>query len=114
LILFTKIVQCNKLKNLVDHADENVEDISLQEPVSNVNEIKNVNDINGKRLLNIDRNLANIWNEMKENAAAESKEIKWKYAGIVLDRLFFFLTLFYSIITFCTTVLSIPNLYRAT
>ena len=89
-----------------------VEDIHLQETAAfKVNEIKNP-DV--KRLFNIDRNLANIWNEMKERAVEETKEIKWKYAAIVLDRLFFFVTLLYSIITFCSTVLSIPNLYRFT
>ena len=92
-------------------SDNVVEDINLQDAAFNINEIKNP-DV--KRLFNIDRNLANIWNEMKERAVEETKEVKWKYAGIVLDRLFLFVTLFYSIITFCSTVLSIPNLYRAT
>jgi len=77
----------------------------------NVNEIKNP-DL--KRLFHIDMNLSNIWNEMKERAIQETREIKWKYAGIVLDRFFFYVTLIYSIITFCSTILTIPNLYRFT
>ena len=76
----------------------------------NVNEIKNP-DL--KRLFHIDMNLSNIWNEMKERAIQETREIKWKYAGIVLDRFFFYVTLIYSIITFCSTILTIPNLYRS-
>ena len=67
-----------------------------------------------KRLLSIDQNLQNIWNEMQARAEDENKEIKWKYAAIVMDRLFFYLTLIYSLITFCSTVLSIPNLYKFT
>ena len=77
----------------------------------NVNEIKNP-DL--KRLFHIDMNVSNIWNEMKEKTTDETREIKWKYAGIVLDRFFFYVTLIYSIITFCSTVLTIPNLYRFT
>jgi len=76
----------------------------------NVNEIKNP-DL--KRLFNIDMNLSHIWNEMKQRATDETREIKWKYAGIVLDRFFFYVTIIYSIITFCSTVLTIPNLYRS-
>jgi hypothetical protein len=76
-----------------------------------INEIKNPD---MKRLFNIDKNLKNIWTEMKARAEDENREIKWKYAAIVMDRLFFFLTIIYSLVTFCSTVLSIPNLYRFT
>ena len=65
------------------------------------------------RLVSIDMNLSNIWNEIKERATDEIREIKWKYAGIVLNRFFFYVTLFYSIITFCSIILTIPNLYRS-
>ncbi len=50
---------------------------------------------------------------MKSSAEDENKEIKWKYAAIVMDRLFLCLTLIYSLITFCSTVLTIPNLYKS-
>ena len=76
-----------------------------------------VNQINNselKHLLSIEQNLKNIWNEMQARTEDENKEIKWKYAAIVMDRLFFYLTLIYSLITFCSTVLSIPNLYKFT
>ena len=76
-----------------------------------------VNQINNselKHLLSIEQNLKNIWNEMQARTEDENKEIKWKYAAIVMDRLFFYLTLIYSFITFCSTVLSIPNLYKFT
>ena len=76
-----------------------------------------VNQINNselKHLLSIEQNLKNIWNEMQARTEDENKEIKWKYAAIVMDRLFFYLTLIYSFITFCSTVLTIPNLYKFT
>ena len=76
-----------------------------------------VNQINNpelKHLLSIEQNLKNIWNEMQSRAEDETKEIKWKYAAIVMDRLFFYLTIIYSLITFCSTVLTIPNLYKFT
>jgi hypothetical protein len=75
-----------------------------------------VNQINNselKHLLSIEQNLKNIWNEMQARTEDENKEIKWKYAVIVMDRLFFYLTLIYSFITFCSTVLTIPNLYKS-
>jgi len=81
----------------------------LLEESYNVN--KRFTDI--KRLINIDKNLKNIWNEIQARAEEENKELKWKYAAIVMDRLFFFLTLIYSLITFCSCVLAIPNLYRS-
>ena len=93
----------------IEYADtERIDDLI---DTYNINEIKNPD---MKRLFNIDKNLKNIWTEMKARAEDENREIKWKYAAIVMDRLFFFLTIIYSLVTFCSTVLSIPNLYRFT
>ena len=40
------------------------------------------------------------------------KELRFKFAAIVLDRLFFYLALFYALITFAGLLLSIPNFYN--
>ena len=42
----------------------------------------------------------------------EDPMLKCKFAAIVMDRLFFFVSLFYAIITFVSLIMSIPNLYK--
>ena len=49
---------------------------------------------------------------MSERNSEEAKEIKWKYAAIVFDRLFFYMSLVYTFITFITFVMTVKNLYR--
>ena len=103
----------------IEHADVEILN-GLLETTVKANQSKDtlkVNQINNqdlKHLLSIEQNHKNIWNEMQARTEDENKEIKWKYAAIVMDRLFFYLTLIYSFITFCSTVLSIPNLYKFT
>jgi hypothetical protein len=63
-------------------------------------------------LLSINKKLKLIWCEMKERIDENNKEIKWKYAAIVIDRLFFYLSLIYSTVTFILIILTIPNLYK--
>ena len=50
-------------------------------------------------------------NEQLDDMTREDLELKCKFAAIVMDRFFFCIALAYSIITFSTLVLSIPNLY---
>ena len=84
------------------------------ETVSNTVQDKSENSLMLKRLGNIEKTLINIWNDMNEKQIEEVKEIKWKYAAIVMDRLFLLLTIFYFIFTFCPFVLSIKNFYKPT
>jgi hypothetical protein len=42
----------------------------------------------------------------------EDQELKCKFAAIVMDRFFFFVSLFYAIITFVSLIMSIPNFYK--
>ncbi len=74
----------------------------------------NENSLMLKRLGNIEKTLINIWNDMNEKQIEEVKEIKWKYAAIVMDRLFLYLTTIYFVLTFCPFVLSIKNFYKPT
>ena len=51
--------------------------------------------------------------KMKDNDQEEEQnELICKFAAIVLDRFFFYLTLIYAIITFVALLLSIPNFYK--
>lgn len=60
----------------------------------------------------IQQDLSSMWKEMSERNSEEAKEIKWKYAAIVFDRLFFYMSLVYTFITFITFVMTVKNLYR--
>ena len=84
------------------------------ETVSNTVQDKSENSLMLKRLGNIEKTLSNIWNEMNERQIEEVKEIKWKYAATVMDRLFLYLTIIYFVLTFCPFVLSIKNFYKPT
>ena len=65
-----------------------------------------------KCLENIKKTLNNIWHEMDQKQLEQERELKWKYAAIVLDRFFFVLTTIYFIITFSSFVLTINNFYK--
>ena len=61
---------------------------------------------------NIEKILNNIWSETKDKWKEEIKEIKWKYAGIVVDRLFFYLSVIYFLFTFFPLVFSMSNFFK--
>jgi hypothetical protein len=115
---FSKVEHADveKISNLFKYAlktNEN-KDVSKSNQSKDTLKVNQINNPELKHLISIEQNLKNIWNEMQARTEDENKEIKWKYAAIVMDRLLFFLTLIYSFITFCSTVLSIPNLYKFT
>ena len=43
-----------------------------------------------------------------DRASSVEKELKFKYAAIVMDRFFFYLSLLYSVVTFIALVLTMP------
>ncbi len=63
------------------------------------------------RIENIENLLSNIWNETS-GKSDEIKEIKWKYAGIVMDKLFLYLSLIYFVFTFFPLIFSLSNFYK--
>ena len=64
------------------------------------------------RIHNIEKILNNIWSETEDKWKEEIKEIKWKYAGIVVDRLFFYLSVIYFLFTFFPLVFTMSNFYK--
>jgi hypothetical protein len=65
------------------------------------------------------RHLSNIEDLLKETKEdndqekiLEEEELKYKYAALVMNRFFFFGSIVYFIIAFCSAVLSIPNFYK--
>lgn len=93
--------------NIVDDAITE-EAISIQ---SNVSDEKIADpDI----LVKIDRKLSLVLKEMNETKKEEDETIKWRYAAIVMDKLFLFLSIIYSLIMFISIVMTIPGLYKFT
>ncbi len=59
-------------------------------------------------ILMIHKKLNNVLETTNEYKDIENKEIKWKYAALLFDRLFFFISVIYFIITFSTIILTMP------
>jgi len=49
---------------------------------------------------------------MNEAKKEEDDTIKWRYAALVMDKLFLFLSIIYSAIMFISIVMTIPGLYK--
>lgn len=102
LLRMKKIDFSNKVDAITEEA------ISIQ---SNVSAEKKANpDI----LVKIDRKLSLVLKEMNETKKEEDETIKWRYAAIVMDKLFLFLSIIYSLIMFISIVMTIPGLYKFT
>ena len=65
-------------------------------------------------IFDIQATLKKMYKRFEAEEIDEEQEIKWKYAAIVMDRIFFILTLLFTIITFVSIIMSIPNFYKAT
>jgi len=64
------------------------------------------------RIKNIEKILNNIWSETSEKWIEEIKVIKWKYAGIVFDKFFLYLSILYFLLTFFPLIFSMANFYK--
>lgn len=67
-----------------------------------------------KCLKNMDSMLKTMLKQKNRKKSEENKELKWVYAAKVIDKLFFYLSIIYFIITFSLFVLSIKNFYKPT
>ena len=75
----------------------------------NVPNVKEVDTNNAK----IERILISILKELKENKKEEDLLTKWKLAALVMDKLFFYLSIIYSVLTFCSVILPLPGFFRS-
>jgi hypothetical protein len=62
-------------------------------------------------LESIEELLVERFNEKKEKIKIEETELKFKFAAMVIDRLFFYLAIIYSFVTFISIILTVPNFY---
>ena len=74
--------------------------------------VQTYNDPQLKYLKGIHTILKDIQRERYYDKVDKSKEIKYQFAAIVMDEFFFYLSIVYFIITFCTLILNAPNFYR--
>ena len=65
-----------------------------------------------KCLKEIESKLVSIYYIVREKHLKEEKELKWKYAANLMDRLFLFMSIFYFLATFGSVILSIQNFYK--
>ena len=65
-----------------------------------------------KHIQNIEEILKENQTERQEDNLREEKELKFKLAAAVIDRLFFFLAIIYFLIAFSSLIMSIPNFYK--
>jgi hypothetical protein len=65
-------------------------------------------------LVKIDKKLSLVLKEMNETKKEDDETIKWKYAAKVMDKLFLYLSIIYSLIMFISIVMTIPGLYKFT
>ncbi len=63
-------------------------------------------------LLKIDKRIEKILKKYEENEINDEKKLKWRYAALVLDTLFLYITIIAVIITFTAIIMSNPNLYK--
>ena len=65
-----------------------------------------------KPLVNIESILNETHSEQNEDKKREERELKCKFAAIVMDKFFFFVALIYAVITFAGLILTITNFYK--
>jgi len=69
--------------------------------------------IDSNYLNQICRDLSKISTDLKEKAIEENKMLKWKYAAICLDKMFFYLALIGFFLAFFSCILVQPKLYNS-
>lgn len=65
-----------------------------------------------KVISHMDDNLATLLTQLEENNQDDEIRLKWKYVGLVMDRLFLGLSLIYFVITFSSIILATPDFYN--
>ena len=65
-----------------------------------------------KYLQSIHKILKDFKRERHTDQLEQAKELKYRFAAIVMDEFFFYLSIVYFIITFCSIVLAVPNFYK--
>ena len=73
-----------------------------------------VNKTGLSQLLSINKILDSLIELKVKDEEREEKEIKWKFAAVVMDRFLLIVSAFIYFILFIASVMNIPNLYKPT
>lgn len=65
-----------------------------------------------KILVKIDKSIDKLLDKNEADEFQAYKVLKWRYAALVLDTLFLYISIIYLVITFISIVMSVPNLYK--
>jgi len=92
-----------KMETVEKSSKENVSIVKINDQDDNSME---------KRIRKIEEFLNDSASEKNEEKCLEDKQLKTKFAAIVLDRFFFVLSIIYTIVTFAGIVMSVSNFYK--
>lgn len=95
--------------NKIELIKEEEEIFKMESNITNVKE----KDSNALKTDKIERILISILKELKENKNEEDLITKWKLAALVMDKLFFYLSIIYSVVAFCSILLPLPGFFRS-
>ena len=70
------------------------------------------NDEMYKNFVKIEQLMKTFCHEKLEVKLIEQRELKWKYASIVMDRFFFFISIIYFVVFFIALLFSMPNFFK--
>jgi hypothetical protein len=65
-----------------------------------------------KILIKIDKSIDKFIDKKEDDEFQAYKVLKWRYAALVLDTLFLYISIIYLVVTFISIVMSVPNLYK--
>ena len=65
-----------------------------------------------KLIFKIDRKISKIIEKFEDNEIQDQKLLKWRFAALVMDRLFLCLSIIYTIIAFIFIIMIVPNFYK--
>ena len=63
-------------------------------------------------LSKIDKTIDKLLDKNEADEFQADKLLKWRYAALVLDTLFLYISIIYLVVTFISIVMSVPNLYK--
>ena len=109
-IHLARILRMKKINFYYNHTinNENLE----SDNVESLSESKQ-NNIDSKQLKKIKESFDFICKEINQTKDMELRELKWKYAALVMDRLFLIISIIYFSIVFISVILSMKNLYKS-
>jgi hypothetical protein len=108
-LIFCYLAKLLRMKKLdFSNKDDGINDETFRIESNDSVENKNNPDV----LFKIDRKLSLVLKEMNEAKKEGDETIKWKYAALVMDKLFLYLSIIYSLIMFISIVMTIPGLYK--